>query len=54
LENTGGWRVIRVMKKEKRPVDSKALLIVRIRFQRSAPCEYIWFVEHGKLYVYKV
>ena len=32
--------------RKKKPVDSKALLIERIRFQRSAHCGYIWFVEH--------
>ena len=32
-------------RKKKRPVDSKALLIERIRFQRSTHYEYIRFVE---------
>jgi predicted GNAT superfamily acetyltransferase len=36
----------KLYEKEKRPVDSKALLTERIRFQRSAHCGYMWFVEH--------
>jgi hypothetical protein len=40
---------------EKRPVDSKALLIWRTEFQRSAHFVYIWFVEHTENFnVYEV
>jgi len=36
----------KLYEKIKKPVDSKALLIERIGFRRSAYCEYIWFVEY--------